>query len=103
MEPTKETEFSWGSNQYTWSNNPYTWGDCQLIINIVKSGGGIVEEWKIKDEKKYKQVIKLWCKVKGYDETYYQKEKKNIKLSTHDINFMVAEVSKYLVSIFNVK
>jgi len=98
-------EFSWGSNVHTWSNNPYTWSDCQLIAELVKGGGGIeeVNHWKKNDKEKYEQIIKLWCKVKEYDNTFYMKKKKKIKLEAEDIQFMITEVSRSIMSIMNIK
>jgi len=92
--------FRWGSANFAWntnpfpnqSKNPFTWNDVALLIEIISGGinGGATEV--LKDKKKKKQFITLWCKVNGYDETKQTKEVKDMKITAQDIEMVIKEV-----------
>ena len=88
--------FRWGSANFAWntnpfpnqSKNPFTWNDVALLIEIIS--GGIAEV--LKDKKKKKHFITLWCKVNGYDETKQTKEVKDVVITAKDVEMVIKEV-----------
>ena len=92
--------FRWGNANFAWntnpfpnqSKNPFTWNDVALLIEIISGGinGGAAEV--LKDKKKKKQFITLWCKVKGYDETKQTKEVKEVKITAKEVEMVIKEV-----------
>ena len=91
--------FRWGNSNFAWntnpfpnqSKNPFTWNDVALLIEIVLGGPGGAEE-VLKDKKKKKRFITLWCKVKGYDETKETKEVKDVVITAKDVELVIKEV-----------
>ena len=94
-------EIKWNNTCETWGSFCYTWSDCQLAIELDGSSG-IPEILEYPKEKK-KCIIKLWCKVQGYDETHQQKEcNKNIKIKAEHINLILKEVLEKYMKVENV-
>ena len=91
--------FRWGNANFAWntnpfpnqSRNPFTWNDVALLIEIISGGPGGAEE-VLKDKKKKKRFITLWCKVKGYDETKQTKEVKDVVITAKDVEMVIKEV-----------
>jgi len=92
--------FRWGNANFAWntnpfpnqSRNPFTWNDVALLIEIISGGPGGGAAETLKDKKKKKHFITLWCKVKGYDETKQTKEVKDVIITAKDVELVIKEV-----------
>ena len=86
---------TWGDNNIIWSSNSFTWDEVQLVEEIIRQGGGIIEDdmpW-MKPEKK-EQLIKLILKVKGETLTESKtKQIKQYKIKANDVRLVVKEIS----------
>lgn len=86
---------TWDTANFTWDINSFTWDEIQLVEEIIKQGGGNIEDdmpW-MKPQKK-EQLIKLILKVKG--ETLTESKQKSIKqykIKAKDVRLVVKEVS----------
>ena len=86
---------TWNNNSVIWNSNSFTWDEVQLVEEIIRQGGGNIEDdmpW-MKPEKK-KQLIKLILKIKGETLTESkQKQIKQYKIKAKDVRLVVKEVS----------
>ena len=86
---------TWDTANFTWDINSFTWDEVQLVEEIIKQGGGNIEDdmpW-MKPQKK-EQLIKLILKVKGETLTESKtKLTKQYKIKAKDIRLVVKEVS----------
>ena len=86
---------TWDKANILWNSNLFTWDEVQLVEEIIKQGGGNIEDdmpW-MKPQKK-EQLIKLILKVKG--ETLTESKQKSIKqykIKAKDVRLVVKEVS----------
>lgn len=96
----------WSNTGVQWVNSNWTWSECQLIEEIIQSGGvdattllpsWVEEPWDPyrageEEKKKRKRIIKLICKVKDikYDE---EKMTKDFKITVDDVKMIVKAVS----------
>ena len=86
---------TWNNNSVIWNSNSFTRDEVQLVEEIIRQGGGNIEDdmpW-MKPEKK-KKLIKLILKVKGETLTESkQKQIKQYKIKAKDVRLVVKEVS----------
>lgn len=80
----------WNNTCVNWSEFCYTWSECSLADELDGSDLPTINQW---DKEKKKKVIKLWCKVKGYDSTFEKKEcEKRININAERVNVILNEV-----------
>ena len=86
---------TWNNANILWNSNSFTWDEVQLVEEIIRQGGGNIEDdmpW-MKPEKK-KKLIKLILKVKGETLTESKtKQIKQYKIKAKDVRLVVKEVS----------
>ena len=91
------TKIKWNEANFKWNDNPHKWDEVLLVLEIVESANGIVEEAiraveELEPEKK-KRFIKLICKVKGIETYSGQKTiRDDIDVSAEDIELVVKDV-----------
>lgn len=96
----------WGTTDIKWSNANWLWSECQLVEEIIVSGGvdasTLIQPWMLEDKwnpyktpkesEKRNRLIKLICKVKKV-EYIEEKEMKDFKITVGDVKLVVKAVS----------
>lgn len=87
--------YKWADWEWKWVDTNWTWIECAVAGEIVREFGGALPleqqlpEWLNKEEKR-KKIIKLVCKIQGYD--VYKSEKEvasGRKVGVRDINIII--------------